>query len=271
MSGLGFLPGGSYSSAYDMTPDGSVVVGWSFRMGSGAAGAEAFLWTEGVMTGLGELPGGAYSSLALGVSADANVVVGFSVSTKGAEAFRWTAGVMTGLGDLPGGTFQSEAWAVSADGSILVGSGQSDSGQEAFLWVDGLMSGLGDLPGGGFLSAARDVSADGSVVVGSGESDVGAEAFIWTAESGMLNLRDLLVNTYGLDLTDWTLREATSISEDGMTIVGYGTNPDGQTEAWIARIPEPSTLAVLSIGGLWSLRKRRYRRRFTPAAVFLAR
>ena len=35
---------------------------------------------------------------------------------------------------------------------------------------------------------------------------------------------------------------------DGHVIVGYGVYPDGDVEAWIATIPEPSTLILLSIG-----------------------
>jgi len=52
----------------------------------------------------------------------------------------------------------------------------------------------------------------------------------------------------GLDLTGWTLEEATAISDDGRAIVGYGTNPDGFTEGWYAVIPEPSTAALVTCG-----------------------
>jgi probable HAF family extracellular repeat protein len=39
---------------------------------------------------------------------------------------------------------------------------------------------------------------------------------------------------------------ATDVSADGRTIVGYGTNPRGETEAWVATIPEPSTFIILA-------------------------
>ena len=50
---------------------------------------------------------------------------------------------------------------------------------------------------------------------------------------------------------DWT------ISDDGLTIVGYGSNPNGSREAWIATIPEPASVALLSLGGVALLRRRR--------------
>jgi hypothetical protein len=65
----------------------------------------------------------------------------------------------------------------------------------------------------------------------------------------MQNLKDVLVNDFGLDLTGWQLIDATGISDDGLSIVGYGQNPSGNGEAWIARldpaspsIPEPSSV-----------------------------
>ena len=37
----------------------------------------------------------------------------------------------------------------------------------------------------------------------------------------------------GTALTGWTLTSATDISNDGSTIVGLGTNPDGDTAGWV--------------------------------------
>ncbi len=57
-------------------------------------------------------------------------------------------------------------------------------------------------------------------------------------------------------LSHWELTIAWGVSADGHTITGTGFNPNGQTEAWIAQIPEPSSWA-LSIASL-------------PAGVLLA-
>ncbi len=42
------------------------------------------------------------------------------------------------------------------------------------------------------------------------------------------------------------LGTGSGISADGMTIVGYGTNPDGNDEAWIANISNPPCLFELT-------------------------
>jgi probable HAF family extracellular repeat protein len=194
-----------------------------------------------------------------GVSADGSVVVGFGGSSSGFEAFRWEAGVMTGLGDLSGSYFWSEAYDVSADGSVVVGYAESTSGHEAFRWEGGVMTGLGNPSHGGIggiWSEAYGVSADGSVVVGKASSALGHEAFIWDVENGNRSLKDVLVRDYGLDLTGWTLFSARDISDDGLTFVGFGTNPAGYTEGWVATIPEPATIFLLGLGAV-VLRKRR--------------
>ncbi len=206
--------------------------------------------------GLGDLSGGTFESVAWAVSADGRVVVGHGTSASGREASRWTAaGGMVGLGDLAGGPFFSIANAVSADGTVIVGIGTSaasaaDGGREAFRWTSAGMVGLGDLPGGTFRSLANAASADGSVVVGYGTSATTQEAFIWTAANGMRNLRDVLVGL-GLNLTGWTLLSATAITPDGRVIVGGGTNPSGQTEAFLAVLgPATAVEAPVSARGL---------------------
>ena len=128
------------------------------------------------------------------------------------------------------------------------------------------MVGLGDLVGGNFYSTANDVSADGSTVVG--KSSVGYtsgpspepiyEAFVWDSANGMRELDDTLTGL-GLNLTGWSLDEATGISADGNTIVGWGMNPNGQREAWLATVPEPGTALpeTIVVLGIAASRRRR--------------
>ncbi len=120
---------------------------------------------------------------------------------------------------------------------------------EAYRWTEnGGLQRLGDLPEGDFESTAWGVSGNGQIVVGdgiTGQYGNDWEAFIWDPGHGMRNLRDVLVNDFGLNLTGWTLNSAQAISSDGTTIVGYGTNPSGNQEAWRAVIPEPTAVSLM--------------------------
>ena len=70
MTGLGFLPGGTYSFGSAVNADGSVVVGDGNSTNAGGGNNnEAFRWFGSTMTGLGFLPGKT-ASFAAGVSAD---------------------------------------------------------------------------------------------------------------------------------------------------------------------------------------------------------
>ncbi|MCH8881338.1 MAG: PEP-CTERM sorting domain-containing protein [Planctomycetes bacterium] len=237
--GVEFLNPGVSSGPSDASADGSVIVG-SARF-NGQSG-HAFRWTqpEG-MVDLGIL--GGFTSTAHGVSADGSVVVGVSESAPilNAEAFRWTeAEGMVGLGGLFEGSTQSTAEAISADGLVIVGGSESPLGFEAFRWTqEGGMVGLGYLPGGFVVSRATAVSADGSVIVGVSVTEPQFnEAFIWDSVAGMRNLREVLIEQGVTNVVDWTLRKATAISADGQTIVGSGTNPNGDLEGWIATLPQ---------------------------------
>jgi probable HAF family extracellular repeat protein len=128
---------------------------------------------------------------------------------------------------------------VNADGTVVVGVGNATGIiEEAFRWTqaDG-MAGLGFLPGGG-LSEAVGANADGTVVVGLGTASgtgTNVEAFRWTQAGGMQSVQTLLA-AKGVSTTGWTLDDAQGVSADGQVIVGTGTDPNGRTQGWIARL-----------------------------------
>lgn len=269
---LGFLPGGAYSYATRVSADGSVVVGYSTASHTNGVYEEAFRWTkEGGMVRMGALTT-TTQSFASGISADGSVIVGMSFQGNDAEAFRWNSlGGMVGLGDLPGGSFLSEARAVSADGNVIVGHSAMTTGSEAFRWTAATgMVGLGGLTGGR-NSYANGVSADGETVVGytnfGGSSNT---AFVWKAATGLTPLPHLgtTLNTYaqaisadgttivgrsvsasGPEAFRWTQAggmrglgdiaggafssQANAVSADGRVVAGYGTNGNGQSEAFV--------------------------------------
>ncbi|MDP6635954.1 MAG: PEP-CTERM sorting domain-containing protein [Phycisphaerae bacterium] len=241
---------------------GDVVVGIFDTAQSVAYGSEAFRWRSGSdMVGLGDFPGKDFWSASRGVSADGTVIVGFGMNSTGYEAFRWTeTDGMVGLGDFDGGEHYSLANGISGDGSTIVGFGYPGTDTRAFRWTkgDGMVD-LGDPLGVLFDYHAYDASYDGTVIVGSVQDGPyeAVTAFVWDADHGIRSLQVLLENDCGLDLTGWTLTSARGVSDDGKTIVGYGINPDGNTEAWVATVPEPATLGMLALGGLAVLRRRR--------------
>lgn len=271
MVSLGQLSGGSDSTAKGAAYDGSVVVGFGVN---GTNHDEAFRWTQsGGMVGIGALAGKTQSS-ASDVSADGSVVVGYSTSgvhnVVGGDyqAFRWTqSGGMTGLGFLSGGTVSS-ATAVSADGTVIVGFGDSSGGYQSFRWTEtGGMVGLGNLPNASGNAVA--VSGDGSVIVGDYDAydpDTDTDyngVFIWDQLHGMRDLRQVLVNDYGMGaaLAGWSLDEVAGISDDGLSITGFDFNTQ---QGWVvhldaAAVPEPSSFALVGavVGGAWWKRRRR--------------
>jgi len=261
MVGLGFLPGGTYSTAEGLSADGSIVVGTSQ---STERHRQAFRWTESAgMEGLGGLAPG-LNSFAFNISADGSTIVGNGHTGVQGEAAYWTEGDgWVSIGKLPGG-FDTGAFATDAstDGSVIVGNSSSTLvpfAFEPFHWTEsGGMQGLGLLEPDHDMATATGLSGDGLTVVGvSGPFTGVRKPFIWDETNGMRELRVVLESDYGLDLTGWALVEVLDISEDGNTFVGFGTNPQGITEGWIATIPEPSTLGLLLIGGLCSVLRRR--------------
>jgi probable HAF family extracellular repeat protein len=243
MTPLGDLPGGDFGTAiYGVSGDGRVAVGYSYSDRSVLV--EAVRWTpEGGLAPLDDFfPGGNFYSIAQDVSFDGSVIIGWADSPKGAhEAFRWTeAEGMVGLGDLPGGSYSSHADAVSADGRVITGTSSGNNiYSDLFVWT--AETGMVSLYSPDMEDAdPYGISGDGAVIVG----DVlyrgrDGEAFIWGAERGMRLLRDELLYYYGLDIGAWSLHRANGVSDDGRTIVGYGTNPDGFREGWVVYLGDP--------------------------------
>jgi uncharacterized membrane protein len=120
-------------------------------------------------------------------------------------------------------------------------------GIEAFRWTNEAgMVGLGMLSESGGYSDAFDVSADGAVIVGISRADSGIdEAVIW-GDGGLQRLLEVLVSNGATGLTGWTLLQASAVSANGRWIAGWGYNPDGQEEAFLADVA-PIPLAA----GAW--------------------
>jgi len=223
------------SWALDASYDGSVIVGQSW----GSNGYNPVRWTASGVQALGNLPTTNHGE-ALGVSGDGSVIVGYSYTPgQFQHPFRWTAATgMQDLGHL--GTINQGGIAneVSGDGNVIVGYSYSASGPEAFRWTQATgMVGLGDVPGGSFSSTAWDANHDGSIIVGGSASGTPDSAFVWTQQLGMITLGQYLTMNGVTGFSGWIFYTATAISADGTTILGYGANPSGSQDGFIAVVP----------------------------------
>lgn len=233
---LGFLGMGpvAISDATGVSADGSIIVGYSTFDGGGPFDYKPFRWETGVMSEINVPADWSPLALATGISADGSTIIGYGISNLGGyQGFYWRNGTAVGLGDLGDGKANAYAFGVSADGSVIVGSSGSAEGSRAFRWENGVMQNLGVIDGG-TTSGARAVSDDGEIIVGRGNSGT---VFIWDADNGMRDLRAVLEDDHGLDLSDWTNLTAYGISGDGTVIVGRGFRTDGSLEGWRAYIP----------------------------------
>ena len=89
------------------------------------------------------------------------------------------------------------------------------------------------------------------------EGDDAKHAWIWRSGDAEARFLEDVLAELGLDLDGWQLEAATSISADGHTIAGYGINPNGVREAWVATIPEPATGMLVALGVAFLAAKRR--------------
>jgi hypothetical protein len=216
----------------------------------------AFIWREIGGTSLHLQDDVPWISSITGISGDVMVMSAWTGVYDSPQALRFTE---SGSQTLPSLSeiflfWGSTAEAISADGTTIVGQ----SWGQAFRWQSGTGTvGLGLLnpEGSQAYSIALATSADGGTVVGISSELIcnpfpncveDDRAFVWTPRRGLIEL-SVELESLGLDLTGWTLAEATGVSADGTVIVGRGINPSGKTEAWIAIVPEPSIAVELDI------------------------
>lgn len=234
VAGLGDLAGGAFASlARDVSDDGLVIVGY----GTSASGREAFRWSGGTMTGLGDLAGGSYQSEANAVTPDGTRVTGYGTAAN-QRIFTWDS--VNGMQDYYAAAL---AYAISFDGSQLAGHINATyvipdiitlNYHRATRWNGGTATVIGPESSGSLVdSTFYGLTPDAALAVGTFKNASGPYyAVSHDAFNGVRNLRDLLI-TNGVDMTGWELTAATAISADGSVVVGYGTNPNGQQEAWV--------------------------------------
>ncbi len=182
---LGVPMGFTNSQAYELSADGSVIVGTA--QGTGTIEKQAFRYTDELGIDLLDLlPDWRYST-ARGVSDDGSIVIGFAQVADGSgyDIFRWTADgeyeVLPPPPELP--TFDTDFLYASADAAVIVAT----SAGRPLIWrsghgtryVDEVLAddfGLADEIEGWQLSGEVGdihVSADGTVIAGAGVNPSG--------------------------------------------------------------------------------------------------
>lgn len=132
--------------------------------------------------------------------------------------------------------------AINNNGQIL---GVGTNITHAFIYAGGTLTDLGTLPGRTW-SQPGGINNNGQVVGFSGTSSGYESAFLYSGGK-MTDLNSLIASNSG-----WTLKKATAINDSGY-IVGQGTNPSGQSHAFLLNpIPQfvhrASATAVVSNG-----------------------
>ncbi|HYE63253.1 MAG TPA: hypothetical protein VD997_14755 [Phycisphaerales bacterium] len=265
LQSLGVLPGGESSfigsAAYDVSDDGSVIVGES----AGSMGTiRTFRWTAETGMSALPLPPGVPLNTAAGsglVSGDGRVVLGSlnSSASPAPFAFTWTAEGGSQLFNIP-------QWAIprklTYNGSAVLG--HERVGQNSYAAVRWTLSGgrtvllpdvwVSCINADGtamhaqrpdlswqFWTAARgfqsleghsgptgayfgNVTPDGSLFVGQVSSSTGATAMVWSPTAGASTTENFL-RRHGVQLPPdavGQLRWTVDISADGRTLMGQG-------------------------------------------------
>ena len=186
---LGFLPGGTYSSAYDINNIGEVV-----GVSSDATGLNRrVIWRDGVIVDTLPQPGSA-TAKALQLNENRQFV-GFATATVGGIGYGvyWDHGTAIKLQPLPG-TTASGAAANGINGFGDVAGGGTGGGgtvpayQHAGIWRNGvLLRDIGVIPGGNY-SMANDINDVGQVTGTSTAGGTGARQYAFRWQNGVFTV-----------------------------------------------------------------------------------
>jgi probable HAF family extracellular repeat protein len=230
----------SFSSAYDVSDDGRVVVGLGWN---GCRLAHAFRWEEA--TGMVDL-GSTVSeraSRANGISGDGRVVVGWQEHSTG---FRQGARWIDGRQEIYGGPqgFVGEAHAANRDGSVVVGQLCNPETETTTAWTWTPQAGLQchryerRVMNHPYITMMLATSDDGRVIGGASSFGLESESLVWF-DGEVLLLRDYLRQNGIPDAFEGWVNTGfvTGVSPDGRTLVGYGAGRRTFT-GFIVLLPE---------------------------------
>lgn len=235
---LGHLPNAgacpSRSDSYEISADGSVIVGLSWNGCSG----RGFRWTQA--TGMQELQNlGNGNNRASVVSADGALIGGFAQGSFSRTPAIWHGDTTGELLDPPHGDAVGEIFGLRDDGSLLLGNwaGPSDLTSKASKWAaDGTSWVRTQIGNGSLLPGWEGIPMD----IANNDTIVGFDFLIgnrraWIQPKGqgpLVDLRNYFTSRGAAVPQGMILEVPQAISADGHYIVGHGFG----TGAWIATI-----------------------------------
>ncbi|MCC7012310.1 MAG: hypothetical protein IT454_07110 [Planctomycetes bacterium] len=241
---LGGVSGTSASSAYDLSEDGSVVVGLGWIS---ANRAHAFRWdAQNGTVDLGAFGGAQNSSRPNAVSADGTTAAGWDEDpiTGVWRASRWSGLTENLLGCLdPSDPINGPSQAETVSGNGVYVAGKSASGlstpsgwneMHLFRWdpLNGLIDrgtcNIDPFGWGNHETIPSGISDDGRVIVGgagtAGFFGGGLRPFISREGSPMTLLQDDLLALGVPEAATWIFGDVVGISRDGRVLAGNGYN-----------------------------------------------
>ncbi len=217
-------PHTTWSDAFDLSRDGSVIVGDS---GPSPDALVAAKWVNGSPSPMQAV--GA-SSAALHEAADGSASIGWANDGGRQVLVRWAADGSASVFPPPDGTTIVAIHAINPAATAAAGTLASGDNWAPFVWTQsGGFTVIPELDEPAYdRSEALDLSDDGSVVVGGLQASVVSNGFprsfgfLWSQRTGLVLITDLMAAQGQADADYF---QASAISGDGLRVLATGNPP----------------------------------------------